>query len=534
MLVYASNFTFESSCGYAKIIECVARWAGSRALRSSVDPIILSRGVRELRLKDGSAISSKVNLDENHQPSFPYFFCAQLSHGDNQVSGRRWVTEIGITQDSEDSALFCTVLLKTDEVSTRVNTPIQVTRPKVVEQLVLNCSPIELTPGLKVKRLNEEGAKAFLQEVEREDRQFPIVVVSPNKDGSFAVAPERMRSLLVGIADVVEVVSGADTFQIEQDVGRRYNAWGGAINIIFVARKGERQSFCETLLFRPTDLIEIFDGGRTVESEIMAAVTHRTNLPFSWRHISPDVVAQASFRSQLAKSILRAKNSDESAEYVQLLEAADAELRTKDEEVKNLRQDIERRDGQIDKLEAGIDGLKHALSGMQNSTQAGDGDFSVLIPLRDAVAGLVSDDPSLETSLSIIRILFAERVIVLDSAIESAQASDSDNFKFGRKAFDLLWKLANGYWQALSDGQGDQQAKSAIGNNAYAQNEGQSLTSEGKRRRTFSYRGRDFTMEKHLKIGVKDSATETLRIHFEWIADEKRLLIGHCGKHLDF
>lgn len=41
-------------------------------------------------------------------------------------------------------------------------------------------------------------------------------------------------------------------------------------------------------------------------------------------------------------------------------------------------------------------------------------------------------------------------------------------------------------------------------------------------------------MWKHLKIGVKDSITETWRCHFEFDADEKKVVIGHCGRHLDF
>ena len=41
-------------------------------------------------------------------------------------------------------------------------------------------------------------------------------------------------------------------------------------------------------------------------------------------------------------------------------------------------------------------------------------------------------------------------------------------------------------------------------------------------------------MLKHLKIGIKDSLSETLRVHFEWLADEKRIVIGHCGGHLPF
>jgi hypothetical protein len=534
MLIYGSNFNFEPEGGPQKIVDCVARWAGNRANRSSVDSTILSQGVRELRLKDGSVLSSRVTPNDGNQPTYPYYFCAQLSHGDDKVSGRRWMTEVGVRQDSETAQIFCSVLLKTDEVSARVNTSIQVTRPKVVEQLMQQCQTIGFTPGLKVKRLDQDSAAAFLWEIEREDRYWPIVIISSAPDGTFAVAPERMRSLLVGIADVVEVTREVDTFKVEETLGARYGAWGGAVNIVFLARKGDRTKFCDTLRFLPKDLIEITENGRRVEAEILTAVTHRTNLPFSWRHISLEMVSQATFRSQLSKSISRAKLDDETAEYVELLETADSELRTKDEEIVGLRGDIEERDGQVDKLQAEIEGLKHALSGRQSSTNANEGDLSALLPLRGLVEGVITDDLSLEHSLNLISILFSNRVVVLDSAQAAARDSDADNFKYGKKALDLLWKLANGYWQALADGRGDQHAKSAIGNNAYAQNEGEALTTEGKRRRTFSYRGRDFFMQKHLKIGVKDSSTETLRVHFEWLADEKRLVIGHCGKHLDF
>jgi hypothetical protein len=41
-------------------------------------------------------------------------------------------------------------------------------------------------------------------------------------------------------------------------------------------------------------------------------------------------------------------------------------------------------------------------------------------------------------------------------------------------------------------------------------------------------------MEKHLKIGTADNAADTLRIHFDWVAEEARIVVGYCGKHLDF
>ncbi|MFV8646948.1 hypothetical protein ACNREK_22150, partial [Ralstonia pseudosolanacearum] len=60
------------------------------------------------------------------------------------------------------------------------------------------------------------------------------------------------------------------------------------------------------------------------------------------------------------------------------------------------------------------------------------------------------------------------------------------------------------------------------------------LSNDGKKRRTFNYCGKDFLMEKHLKHGVKDSPAETLRVHFEWFSNEKKIVVGHCGPHLDF
>jgi hypothetical protein len=535
MLVYASNFYFSAENGRHKLIECIARWAGNRANRSSVDPKILAHGIRELRLRDNSILSAKSTLIENEALLYPYLFCAQLSHADSDIPGRRWVTEIGIRQDTASSSFHCSVLLKTDEISTRVNASIQVTRPKVVQLLCDQCAIGGFTPGASVKRLEEKSdASAFLQLVERDDRSWPIVIISSNRDGSYPVEPERMRSLLIGIADVVQVSKTANTFEIEEVLGRRYAAWGGAINILFRPRKSDRGSYCQTVLLLPSTIAEMIDGGRSVESEVLASVTHRTNLPNSWRHTSLEMVGQAILRAQLSRSISNAKLGEDSSEYIQLLEAADNEIRTLEKDISNLRIEIEDRDGQLDKYKAKIDGLQHALSGQQSAGSNSESDSSVLHPFRDIAHSIIAKDPKLEQALQLICILFPDRVTVLDSAFESAQESDKDGFKHKAKALDLLWKFANGYWEVLADGRGDQQAKSTFGHDAYAQNEGQALTTEGRRRRTFFYHNQEILMDKHLKIGVKDSAAETLRVHFEWYANEKRLVIGHCGKHLDF
>jgi hypothetical protein len=536
MLVYVNNFLFEPAQGPDQLVQLIAKWVGQRA-KSYVDAGRLAEGIRELKLKDGSTLTSRATLSEDKGRIYPFWFCAQLSHRDERISGRRWITEIGLHQESNGKPIECSLLLKTDEISARVTASIQVTRPKLVEQLIQSCNPLGQTPGLKVKQLTLESASAFLREVERNERDYPIVILSTNRDSEYPVASERLRSILVGLADVVCVSPEEDTFAIEELVGRRFMAFGGALNIVFPGRQGDRGLFYETVLLRPDEIVDLLENGHSIESEILSTITHRTNLPFSWRHISPEKVGQAALRAQLAQMIERAKAGDQSedlAEYVDLLESADQELQSKDIELARIRSSYEEKEREVRALQADITNLKHALSGLQSSDDNGDGVAEVFAPLRDSVAAVLKGSPSLQQTVDLIATLYSDRIVFLETAKGSAKESDRGGFHQGAKAFDLLQKLATEYWQQLADGKSDQQAKSVFGQNAYAANEASALSNDGKRRRTFSYRGRDFLMEKHLKHGVKDSLAETLRVHFEWLAQEKKIVVGHCGKHLNF
>jgi len=536
MLVYVNSFLFKPAQGPDQIIQLVAKWVGQRA-KSYVDAARLAEGIRELKLKDGSTLTSRTTWSDDKGRIYPFWFCAQLSHRDEKISGRRWITEIGLRQESLGQPIECSLLLRTDEVSARVTASIQVTRPKLVEQLIQSCNPLGQTPGLKVKQLTLESASAFLREVERNERDYPIVIVSANRDNEHPVSPERLRTILVGLADVVCVPVEEDTFAIEELVGRRFMAFGGALNIVFPGRQCDRGLFYETVLLRPDEIADLLDSGHSIESEVLSTITHRTNLPFSWRHISPEKVGQVALRAQLSQMIDRAKAGDQSeelTEYVALLESADQELQSKDEELARIRSNYEESEQEVRSLQTDIANLKHALSGLQSSDDGRDRVAEILAPLRDTVAAVFKGNPSLQQTVNLIATLYSNRIVFLETAKGSAKESDRGGFRQGAKAFELLQKLATEYWQQLADGKSDQQAKAVFGQNAYAANEASALSNDGKRRRTFNYRGREFLMEKHLKHGVKDSLAETLRVHFEWLAHEKKIIVGHCGKHLDF
>ena len=178
---------------------------------------------------------------------------------------------------------------------------------------------------------------------------------------------------------------------------------------------------------------------------------------------------------------------------------------------------------------ATIDSLNRRSSSQGNG---GESDGTVLREaLFEIVPQLVKKQPSLVAILEALQLVFPDRITVLETAFSSAEESNA--FQFGEQAFDLLWRLATVYWEEVQE-KGDTEARKMLGTKSFSAKEKATLTKGGVERRTFEYRGERIQMDKHLKIGTADNAADTLRIHFEWIADEKRIVIGHCGKHLDF
>src|SRR5690606_20472627 len=127
---YANSFDASPPAGARAIVDQVALWLG-QTRQTFVDPERLSQGIRELKMPEGAALTSLVTLDDSQAPEFPYYFCARLTHGQPGVPGRRWVTEVGVRQYTPDDPILCSFVLRTDEVSARVTTPIQATRPRI-------------------------------------------------------------------------------------------------------------------------------------------------------------------------------------------------------------------------------------------------------------------------------------------------------------------------------------------------------------------------------------------------------------------
>lgn len=135
---------------------------------------------------------------------------------------------------------------------------------------------------------------------------------------------------------------------------------------------------------------------------------------------------------------------------------------------------------------------------------------------------------TVEESLTLLKALYPD-IEILPSAWSSARNAQA--FEYTDKLWSLLSTLAGDYLNAINGGQPDCEARKLFPANAYAANESEIVQNGAlKRQREFPYEGETHYFGRHLRIGVKQDARKTVRVHFDIIAG--KCVIAHCGEHL--
>lgn len=133
--------------------------------------------------------------------------------------------------------------------------------------------------------------------------------------------------------------------------------------------------------------------------------------------------------------------------------------------------------------------------------------------------------------LQLVEFLSEGELTVLPSAWESASEVDK-HFRATERLLMLLSILATSYRRNYLEG-GDTTARQVFSVGEFSAKDSDA-TSSGRlgEMRTFVFEGREVRMERHLRIGVANNKATTLRVYFDIVGDDKRIVIGWCGKHL--
>lgn len=188
MLVYANSLKLEGTQAFSVASRSIHGWLKEKLGRDLSYGDLLKPG--EWVVNEGGTQSawlrSYISADES-----PELYAWRLKHPDSSVRGRQWLVELGLRVESDSVEVSCTV--QTDETSVLVTDPVSASRPRVFQYLLDNLdgnADVRLASDVPGRTLKTAGRsideyRALLGEIEAPERDYPIVLVSPNKEGEY-------------------------------------------------------------------------------------------------------------------------------------------------------------------------------------------------------------------------------------------------------------------------------------------------------------------------------------------------------------
>lgn len=328
MLIYVNQFEILGRDSFSVTLRTIAGWLKAITnIRFTSDMLLSGDEFSNEKIKVRTFAACELA---------PAIYSILLSHPDRAVRGRQWITEIGIKYEGDITTV--SILLETSDISTLVKDIPSTTRPKLVSFLLRNASfNPQTTVGLRVQKIrnNPDDFKALSFEVERPERNYPLVFVSNcKKDNQPLVDPKTLQEQLVGLAQVVYSEEEIDSWELEETLTRQYSAWDGAINIIYPSFG---RAYCHSRLMRRDTLADVTRSNENLIHHILSYITHTTNGYNKKRHFSPtDVRAkrQKDSRIQLKKRFVELSND---SDYQALAEEAFSQLEEQEIVIEQLK-----------------------------------------------------------------------------------------------------------------------------------------------------------------------------------------------------
>lgn len=536
MLVYANHLSLRGADAEEAIFKAIGGWLKEQ-LGFGLHPDQL-RVEGEFSGHRGDTRSwLRVHATDEDEPAL---YAWVLKNADEVVRGRQWITELGVKIYQGTLELSCVV--KTEEHSTLVSTPVMASKPRVIGYVVHNVEEAEnaefLAPvsGVVVKHVGQDRNSylGLLAEIEQRDRDYPIVVVSPTRDGEYLFDVTDLQKKLVGLGQVVQVSPDFNSYEMAEVIGQTRSAWAGAANIVYAPLQ---TGFVRNRLFLWDEILGWGESPHSRASQILAWVTNSTNILRMRKRISPEGVMQLALRrrfqslrergaqmdaAQLREEMDKASQlAEEQTKWISELEDENATLES---ELSDAKATLEEDRETLKKQNFYIQTLKNQLR------NAGDRRTSNLDAESLLKLACSLDPPSPIECIEVIESTYPDKCVVLETAKESARKMNL--FRDGRSLLDMLRRLVTEYRSRLLAG-GDSEARNVFTKKEYAAKESETVmgSKDMIRRRTFEYEGEQVVMVRHLKIGVEQNVAKTIRVHFHWDAEREKIVIAYCGEH---
>lgn len=467
-------------------------------------------------------------------------WAVRAEHPDRETNGRLWRIDIGLERREKGvSASVATGWrLQSGWVGDEPVAP-QPSAPAIVRQLVeerrwratAGDLPLQAVPAI----LRVGAGETFREQLSSSKRLAPLVFASLDRvTGAPSIDTRRLATLTAGAAVVLAPESLLVEPELEAVLPARFQCRNGTVRIYEPGLRFD--SGRDDLRHRYISPFQVRDRSPEATLEmIVRAVARLARVRGAARIACLEDVADLEREVRLAE--LRAGTAT-GAEWQRLLEEENESLREKQKQatsnahsaeirILELEEQLEEAQGERKKSEFLLGEARKVEIALQKNAGALEARARAFETLENLPEKLVE-------VVDLVSKAFGDRVVFTEKARESAAKSTYRNapeaWRCLRSIATTLHALHFGGNLSLYDirkkFEETTRYELGVGESAGTMNDGRLAD-----KRSVVWNGKVLDISTHVKVGRK--APDCLRVYYHPLRDEQRLLIGHCGDHLD-
>ncbi len=483
----------------------------------------------------------------NGSADAPQYWSLRFEHPDAVEKFRRWNTDIGL--EAVDGQLLVSIAtvhwVLPRYIGAEPSPPVP-SAPGIVGRMlrmrgwraVAGSEPLSTSPfGLAAGQ-----GQALVERLANPKRTCPILLITRSfPSGELKLDGVKLARLLAGAASVVVAETSEVDKELEWLLPRHFRCWGGMVRVYQPGVRLDVDSDARRHRFFWREQIEE-QTPEVIETMLIRGIARQSAYELGNRLTSLEDVRARGRELRLAQ--LKQNRSESSdAEMVELLNAeleslSKARIKEAEEfgarikELNDWNDEISQKNQELE------DGLKTEQARARGlKAVADDAERRARAAERRAAAldSLGSLPENLLQMIALIEELHSDRVVFTDRAKEAAAGASINGFKSERDGvWRCLWSLPSVLHGLFFERDGVDIVKRYHEQSGFevAMSEGRATQSNPRlmRLRKGVFEGQEIDFTPHVKYG---SDPRAMRVHFHVDRERRRLVVGHCGDHLD-
>ena len=460
-----------------------------------------------------------IQISESHSADGGELWTLTWVRPDEHDASLNWSASAVIAQRGEQAEI--NLVLRVDPREFQVR-PVRISlrSPRVVRSLVreLPCSlggrPVTAECLLIAAA---EVARFVATELRDTRRRLPCVVVSPrSSDGMLAVNPTVLAEYLAGLAEVYILEDRWATYELTDELTRAQSCFDGSVRVYWPGF-GSPDDSVHHPYFTSEELTRSPPEERDGELKIFRMVAQRAA-----SRAAPGGLARA-----LEAAIVEERRQSQRASVDRLQAQIAKGIADKEVLSQKLNELLVERDEALRLLEL-----------ERGRREASERQIATLSAMAgaDVLAEEVSAPETVEEAVMQAERRFGDDLIVTDVTRRSAAESPYRNPQRVLHALEALADLSRLYYAEV-DPQADvgplEEFFRKRGAIDYSPAESTVTMGRFGRERAITYDGQTLTLVRHLTLGG-GSRENCLQVYWEFFPAKRKILVGHCGLHLEY